>query len=36
MPVKTLLAFMKKMGYKTSGDEFIEVTLPHYVMEKRL
>ena len=33
---KNAVGFYEKMGYKTSGDEFIEVTLPHYVMEKRL
>jgi N-acetylglutamate synthase-like GNAT family acetyltransferase len=33
---KTAIGFYEKLGYKTTGDEFIEVTLPHYVMEKRL
>lgn len=33
---KNAVGFYEKMGYKTSGDEFIEVTLPHFVMEKRL
>jgi N-acetylglutamate synthase-like GNAT family acetyltransferase len=33
---KTAIGFYEKLGYKTAGDEFIEVTLPHYVMEKRL
>ena len=32
---KNAVGFYEKMGYKTSGDEFIEVTLPHYVMEKK-
>jgi GNAT superfamily N-acetyltransferase len=30
------VGFYEKMGYKTVGDQFIEVTMPHYVMEKRL
>ncbi len=30
------LGFYEKLGYKTSGDEFFEVTIPHYVMEKDL
>lgn len=30
------IGFYEKMGYSVSGDEFIEVTIPHYVMEKRL
>ena len=33
---KTAIGFYEKLGYKTVGDEFMEVTLPHYVMEKRL
>jgi predicted GNAT family N-acyltransferase len=33
---KTVLGFYEKLGYKPVGDEFIEVTLPHYVMEKNL
>jgi N-acetylglutamate synthase-like GNAT family acetyltransferase len=33
---KTAIGFYEKLGYKTAGDEFIEVTLPHYIMEKRL
>jgi len=33
---KTALGFYEKFGYKVVGDEFIEVTIPHYVMEKRL
>jgi hypothetical protein len=24
------------MGYKIASDEFTEVTIPHFVMEKRL
>lgn len=33
---KTALGFYEKLGYKAIGDEFEEVTLPHYIMEKRL
>ena len=33
---KNAIGFYEKMGYKVSGDEFIEVTIPHYVMEKVL
>jgi len=30
------IGFYEKVGYKKKGDEFIEVTIPHYVMEKQL
>lgn len=30
------IGFYEKFGYKLNGDEFIEVNLPHYVMEKEL
>ena len=33
---KNAIGFYEKMGYKVSGNEFIEVTIPHYVMEKEL
>jgi GNAT superfamily N-acetyltransferase len=33
---KDAVGFYEKMGYKVSGDEFTEITIPHYVMEKRL
>ena len=33
---KTALGFYEKLGYKMVGDEFIEVTIPHFVMEKKL
>jgi len=33
---KTALGFYGKMGYNISGDEFTEVTIPHFVMEKNL
>lgn len=28
--------FFEKMGYRITSDEFIEITIPHYVMEKEL
>ena len=33
---KTAIGFYEKLGYKLVGDEFIEVTIPHLVMEKKL
>ena len=33
---KTAIGFYEKLGYKKSGDEFKEVTIPHFVMEKEL
>jgi GNAT superfamily N-acetyltransferase len=33
---KTAVGFYEKLGYKTKGKEFEEVTLPHFVMEKEL
>jgi predicted GNAT family N-acyltransferase len=33
---KGAIGFYEKQGYKTLGDEFMEVTIPHYVMEKKL
>jgi predicted GNAT family N-acyltransferase len=33
---KTVLDFYKKSGYEAKGDEFEEVNLPHYIMEKVL
>lgn len=33
---KTAVGFYQKLGYGISGDEFLEVTIPHYVMEKTL
>jgi predicted GNAT family N-acyltransferase len=33
---KTALGFYQKLGYHISGDEFEEVTIPHFVMEKAL
>ncbi|RYY38646.1 MAG: GNAT family N-acetyltransferase [Chitinophagaceae bacterium] len=28
--------FYEKMGYRKKGEEFHEITIPHYVMEKQL
>ena len=33
---KTAIGFYEKLGYKTSGSEFMEVTIPHFVMQKNL
>ncbi len=33
---KNSLGFYEKMGYNIKGDEFTEVTIPHYEMEKKL
>lgn len=33
---KTAVGFYEKLGYKVSGHEFMEVTLPHYIMSKKL
>jgi GNAT superfamily N-acetyltransferase len=33
---KNAIGFYEKMGYKVASDEFTEVTIPHYVMEKKL
>ncbi|MBE7173505.1 MAG: GNAT family N-acetyltransferase [Williamsia sp.] len=33
---KTAVGFYERLGYKISGEEFKEVTIPHYVMEKSL
>ncbi len=30
------VGFYEKMGYKIASEEFTEITIPHYVMEKRL
>ena len=32
----TAIGFYKKLGYKISSDEFFELSIPHYIMEKRL
>ena len=33
---KTAVGFYEKLGYSVIGDEFMEVTIPHFVMEKPL
>ena len=33
---KTAIGFYDKLGYKVEGNEFEEVTVPHYTMEKDL
>lgn len=33
---KSAIGFYEKFGYKVKGDEFIEVNIPHFVMEKFL
>jgi GNAT superfamily N-acetyltransferase len=33
---KNAIGFYEKMGYQITGDEFEEVTIPHYVMYKQL
>jgi predicted GNAT family N-acyltransferase len=32
----TARGFYQKLGYSISGKEFLEVTIPHYIMEKSL
>jgi ribosomal protein S18 acetylase RimI-like enzyme len=33
---QTAVGFYEKLGYRVCGQEFEEVTIPHYVMEKLL
>ena len=33
---KTAIVFFEKLGYKVTGKEFEEITIPHYIMEKKL
>ena len=33
---KTAVGFYEKIGYTKTGSEFLEVTIPHFVMEKAL
>ena len=33
---KNAIGFYEKMGYVKVGDEFEEITIPHYLMEKKL
>ncbi len=30
------VGFYEKVGYKVKGDQFIEITIPHFVMEEEL
>ena len=33
---KNAVPFYEKLGYKVTSSEFVEVTIPHYIMEKKL
>jgi len=33
---KTAIGFYEKLGYTLTGNEFLEVSIPHFVMEKKL
>jgi len=33
---KNAVGFYEKMGYKVRGDEFLEVSIPHFEMQKEL
>ncbi|MFI5152826.1 MAG: GNAT family N-acetyltransferase [Chitinophagales bacterium] len=33
---KTAIGFYEKLGYMTTGNEFVEITIPHCIMEKPL
>jgi ribosomal protein S18 acetylase RimI-like enzyme len=33
---KTAIGFYEKLGYRPIGEQFEEVTIPHYIMEKML
>ncbi len=33
---KTALGFYERLGYNVSGDEFAELSIPHFIMEKNL
>ncbi len=33
---KTAVGFYSKLGYKVTGEEFEEISIPHYIMEKEL
>jgi ribosomal protein S18 acetylase RimI-like enzyme len=33
---KNVVGFYERMDYKVIGNEFIEITIPHYLMEKKL
>lgn len=33
---KTAVGFYEKLGYKVTSEEFKEISIPHYIMEKEL
>ena len=33
---ETAIGFYERYGYKTKGDEFVEINIPHRIMEKKL
>lgn len=33
---KTAIGFYEKLGYTVTGKEFLEVSIPHFMMEKKL
>lgn len=33
---KTAIGFYEKLGYKVTGNQFEEITIPHFIMEKKL
>ena len=33
---KTVVTFYQRLGYQLAGEEFIEVTIPHVLMEKHI
>lgn len=33
---KNAIGFYEKLGYRIKGEEFLELTIPHYLMEKSL
>ncbi len=33
---KTAIGFYDKLGYRVSGNEFMEISIPHFVMVKKL
>lgn len=33
---KNVVGFYERMDYRVIGEEFVEITIPHYLMEKKL
>jgi N-acetylglutamate synthase-like GNAT family acetyltransferase len=33
---KTAIGFYEKLGYKVAGNEFMEISIPHFIMEKNI